>query len=67
VLVAVERDRSAVRLDVPERGLSLKVVERSLRSHDAKLNQSALGVVDEDQQDAPRRALLEPLVLAAVD
>ena len=65
VLVGVEGDWAAMGFQVAlER---LEVGERRLRGHEARLQDRARGVVDEDQQRAGRRAVLEPAMLRAVD
>ena len=64
-LVAVEGDWLAVLLDVAAgRG---EVVERRLGAHEADLHDAPGGIVDEDQEHAPRCTRFEPLVVAAVD
>ena len=64
VLVAVKRHGLAVVLEVRNgRG---KVVKSRFGLHEAKLHQTAGGVVNVDQQRAIRPAVLEPGVLAAV-
>jgi hypothetical protein len=65
VLVAVERDRLAVALQV--RAGRREVVERGLDLDEAHLHQAPSGVVDVNQQRAHRATLLEPSVLATVD
>lgn len=46
---------------------SQQVVERRFRTHEAQLEQATRRVVDVDQQRATGPAVLEPLVVAAVD
>jgi len=65
VLVAVERDRLTVCLEVFAR--SLEVVEGRFRLDELQVHQAAGGVVDIDQQRALRTAVLKPPVLGAVD
>src|SRR5712691_627655 len=65
VLVAVERDRLAVALQV--RARRREVVERGLDLDEAQLHQAPGGVIDVNQERAQRSTLLEPSVLAPVD
>ena len=64
-LVAVQRHRLAVLLEVGAH--RREVGERRLRLAEQQLHQGAGCVVDEHQQGAATGALLEPLVVAAVD
>ena len=65
VLVAVERDRLAMRLEIFAR--RLKVVEGRFRLDELQVHQAAGGVVDIDEQGGLRPAILEPPVLGTVD
>jgi hypothetical protein len=65
VLVAVERDRLPVALQVRDGGP--EVVESRLGLDEAQLHQIARRVVDVDQQRAARPTAFEPRVVAAVD
>ena len=64
-LVAVERHRLAVRLQVAAG--CLEVGKARFGGHEAQLHQPAGGVVDEHQQGARWRSLLEPGVITAID
>ncbi len=64
-LVAVQRHRLAVLLEV--RAHRREVGERRLRLAEQELHQGARCVIDEHQQGAATGALLEPLVIAAID
>src|SRR6266481_2789963 len=65
VLVAVERDRLAMLLQIgagrPE------VIKRRFRGDEPQLHQPARRIIHETQQRARRAAILEPGVLRAVD
>src|SRR6266446_4495352 len=65
VLVAVERDRLAMRLKILAG--RLKVVEGRFRLDALQVHQPAGGVVDIDEQGRLRTTVLEPPVLGAVD
>jgi hypothetical protein len=65
VLVAVERERLTVCIEILAR--SLEVVEGRFRLDELQVHQAAGGVVDIDQQRALRTAVLEPPVLGTVD
>src|SRR2546421_6454898 len=65
VLVAVERDRFAMRLEILAG--RLEVVEGRFRLNELQMHQAAGGVVDIDQQRALRTAVLEPPMLGTVD
>src|SRR5271168_2781138 len=65
VLVAVERNRFAVRLKILAG--RLEVVEGRFRLDELQMHQAAGGVVDIDQQRALRTAVLEPPMFGAVD
>src|SRR6266478_1071102 len=65
VLVAVERDRLAMRLKILAG--RLKVVEGRFRLDELQMHQAAGGVVDIDEQGALWAAVLKPPMLAAVD
>ena len=54
-----------MRLEIALQGL--EVGKGTLRGHEAQLHQPAAGIVDEDQQRARLRSILEPAMLAAVD
>lgn len=64
VLVAVQRERLAVRLDVGAH--RLEIGERALARHELQ-SINWRRIVDEHQQRALRTALLEPPMLAAID
>ena len=61
VLVAVERYRFAMRLEILAG--RLEIVEGRFRLDELQMHQAAGGVVDVDQQGALRTAVLEPPVL----
>src|SRR5205809_206261 len=65
VLVAVERHRLAMRLQIgsgrPE------VIKRRFRGDEPQLHQPARRIIDKSQQRARRAAILEPGVLRTVD
>jgi len=61
VLVAIERHRLAMRLEVLAG--RLEIVEGRFRLDELQMHQAAGGVVDVDQQGALRTAVLEPPVL----
>ncbi len=65
VLVAVERHRLPVALEVRDR--RAEVVEGRLGLHEPQLHELARRVIDVDEQRAPRSARFEPLVVAAID
>src|SRR4051794_6021693 len=65
VLVGVEGDRAAMRLEVALQGL--EVGKGTFRGHEAQLQQPAGCIVDEDEQRARVRPILEPAMLAAVE
>ena len=65
VLVAVERYRFAMRLEILAG--RLKVVEGRFRLDELQMHQAAGGVVDIDEQRALRTAALEPPMLGAVE
>ena len=65
VLVGVEGDRAAMGLEIALQGL--EIGKGTLRRHEAQLHQPAARIVDEDQQRARVRPILEPAMLAAVD
>jgi hypothetical protein len=65
VLVAVERYRFAMRLEI--RAGRLEVVEGRFCLDELQMHQAAGGVVDIDEQRALRTAVLEPPMLGAVD
>src|SRR6201987_95762 len=65
VLVAVERNRFAMRLEILAG--RLEVVEGRFRLDELQMHQAAGGVVDIDQQRALRTAVLEPPMFGAVD
>src|SRR5437868_2531552 len=65
VLVAVERDRFAMRLEILAG--RLEVVEGRFRLDELQMHQAAGGVVDIDEQRALRTAALEPPMLGAVE
>ncbi len=65
MLIAVEGHRLAVALQLaPGR---VEVVDGGFRVHEAQLHQAAGGIVDVHQQRADRAAILEPMVVRAVD
>src|ERR1700730_7825997 len=65
VLVAVERYRFAMRLEILAG--RLEVVEGRFRLDELQMHQAAGGVVDIDEQGGLRAAVLKPPVLGAVD
>jgi hypothetical protein len=65
VLVAVERNRFAMRLEILAG--RLEVVEGRFRLDELQMHQAAGGVVDIDQQRALRTAALEPPMFGTVD
>ncbi len=65
MLVGVESDRLAVRLQIALQ--HLKVRKGAFRRHKAQRHQAAGGIVHEHQKRAGRAAILEPAVLAAID
>ena len=65
VLVAVEGERLAPFLQIRLRGD--QVIERILRPGEAKMQQLAGRIVDEDEQDTFGTAVLEPPVMRAID
>src|SRR5580693_4407956 len=65
VLVAVERDRFAMRLEILAG--PLEVVEGRFRLDELQMHQAAGGIVDIDEQCALRTSVLEPPMLGTVD
>jgi hypothetical protein len=64
MLVAVERDRFAMRLEILAG--RLEIVEGRFRLDELQMHQAAGGVVDIDQQGGLRAAVFEPPVLGGV-
>jgi hypothetical protein len=65
VLVAVERNRLAMRLEIGAR--RAEIIECRFRGDKSQMHQSAGRVVDKREQGAPRRAVLTPRVFRAVN
>ena len=65
MLVAVERDWLAMRLEIFAR--RLKVVEGRFRLDELQVHQAAGGIVDIDEQGGLRPAILKPPMLGTVD
>ena len=65
MLVAVERDRFAMRLEILAGGL--EIVEGRFRLDELQMHQAAGRVVDINKQGRLRAAVFEPPVLGAVD
>src|SRR5467141_3055930 len=65
VLVAVERDRLAMLLQIGAR--RPEVIKRRFRGDEPQLHKPARRIIDESQQRGRRAALLEPGVLRAID
>src|SRR4029077_10032883 len=65
VLVAVERDRLAMGLEIAAR--RAKIIECRFRRDKSQMHQSACRIVNERQQRALLRAILKPRVFRSVD
>lgn len=61
VLIAIERDRTAMLQEVALQGF--EITERVLGCRKPQLHQGAGRVIDEDEQGAGRRTIFKPAVI----
>ncbi len=64
-LVAVKCHELAMARKVAAR--AEEIIERGLRQTESQIHETTGGIVDEYEQDATLTAVLEPIVIAAVD